>query len=407
MKGSAGIAELQLTTLNKLVQKLPTAPTLAFTNMFPEVRALSDSIEWEVEYGSAGMTPFVAPGAVAPKIGVDGIGSGSAKVAYMKEAGFLDEVVLNNLRQVGTDRGKEQGVRQVAKMVQKLRNRMDRRREWMMSNAVLHGGFSYLAKGGTRITVNYGIPTTHKVTLTTNYKWNGGSTRNIMDDILTGNQVLRDDAGISAKYCTLNSQLLRTLMLDSTIQALLTKSAFGDGDLFKNPSAVIGNLMGVGPLNVFDDFCEIDLILTANATAGDTVINVSHSEDVSVGATVRFYDDSKPNTWEDKVVASVQPGDGTITLSVALVGSYVAGKDSVRVRDKIVKDNKFIMWSDTNADGMKIAENMLSPFGLAGNYGVTMDTKDEFDPEGTIVRIQNKSLPVVYHPDCSYELTVF
>ena len=67
----------------------------------------------------------------------------------------------------------------------------------------------------------------------------------------------------------------------------------------------------------------------------------------------------------------------------------------------------FQVGSDTNADGMKIAENMLSPFGIERNYGVTVDTKDEFDPEGTIVRIQNKSLPVVYHPDCTYKMIVF
>ena len=407
MKGSAGIPELQLVTLNKLVSKMPAAPNLTFTNMFSEIKAPSDAIEWEVEYGSAGMTPFVAPGAVAPKIGRDGIGNGSAKVAYMKEAGFLDESVLNNLRQVGTDRAHETGQRQVARLVQKLRSRMDRRREWMTAKAVLDGGFSYLEKGGTRITVNYGIPATHLVTLGAAYKWVGGASRNILDDVLTGNQVLADDAGIKAKYCTLNSTLLKTLMLDSTIQALLAKSAFGDGDLFKNPAGVIGTLLSVGPLQVFDDFHEIDIVLTAAATAGDTAIYVTYAEDVAVGAKVRFYDDTKPNTWEDKVVSAVDSSAGTITLSVALVGSYALGKSSVRVREKIVKDNKFVMWSDTNADGMKIAETVLAPFGLGRNYGVVMDTKDEFDPEGTIVRIQNKSLPVVYHPDCSYVLTVF
>jgi hypothetical protein len=407
MKGSAGIPELQLTTLNKLVEKFPTAPSLTFTNMFSDIRAESDSIEWEVEYGSAGMTPFVAPGAVAPKVGRDGIGSGSVKVAYMKEAGFLDESVLNNLRAVGTDRGRETGQRQVARLVQKLRNRMDRRREWMISKAILHGGFEYLVKGGTRITVSYGVPETHIVTLATDRKWDAGTNKNILEDVLVGNEVLRDDAGIRAKYNTLNSTLLRTLMLDSTIQGLLKKSEFGNGDLFQNPAAVIGSLMGVGPLNVFDDFSEIDLILTGSASIGDTVISVSHAEDVSEGATVRFYNDSKANTWEDKKIASVQPDAGTITLTTGLASAYTAGVDSVRVRDKIVKDNEFIMWSDVNADGMKIAENMLAPFGLGRNYGVTMDTDDQFDPEGTTVRIQNKSLPVVYHPDCMYKMIVY
>jgi len=407
MKGSAGIPELQLTTLNKLVSKLPVAPTLTFTNMFGSANAESDSIEWEVEYGSAGMTPFVAPGAVAPKIGLDGIGSGSVKVAYMKEAGFLDETILNNLRQVGTDRGRETGQRQVAKLVQKLRNRMDRRREWMTANAILHGGFEYLKKGGTRITVNYGIPTTHNVTLAAARKWVGGASKNILEDVLTGNEVLRDDAGIRAKYNTLNSTLLKTLMLDTTIQGLLKKSEFGNGDLFQRPADVIGTLMGVGPLNVFDDFHEIDLVLTANVAIGATVLYVTNSEDVAVGATVRLYNNSLTNTWEDRKVVSTQPDAGTITVGVATTAAYVAGKDAVRIREKIIKDNEFIMWSDTNADGEKIAETMLSPFGIGRHYGVTIDTKDEFDPEGTIVRIQNKSLPVVYHPDCMYKMIVY
>lgn len=407
MKGSAGIPALELKTLNKLVEKVPTAVSLFFSNMFSEVRAESDSIEWEIEYGSAGMTPFVAPGAVAPKVGMDGVGSGSVKVAYMKEAGFLDEVVLNNLRMPGTHQSRYTAERQVAKLVQKLRNRMNRRREWMMAHAILDGGFSYLAKGGTRIKVSYGVPETHRVTLSNDRNWIDGSSKNILEDVFEGKKVLKDDAGVVPVYNTLNSDLLQKLMLDSSIQNLLNKSAFGDGDLFKNPAQVIGSLMGVGALHVFDDFSEIDVELTANAMAGQAVANVTGAEDIAVGATVRFYKNALINVWEDKVVQSVDPDAGTITCTENFVSSFYVGKDSVRVREKIVKDNEFIMWSPTNADGMPICENMLAPFGLGRNYGVFMDTKDEWDPDGVITRIQNKSLPVIYHPDTSYKLTVY
>ena len=78
MKGSEGIASLKLETLNKLISKFPKAPTNTFSNMFPTVQYQSDTIRWEVEYGSAGMTPFVAPGATAPTIGLDGTGEASA-----------------------------------------------------------------------------------------------------------------------------------------------------------------------------------------------------------------------------------------------------------------------------------------------------------------------------------------
>ena len=89
MKGSQGIPELQLVTLNKLIRKFPNAPSLYFTNMFASPNYESDSIEWDFEYGSAGMTPFVAPGSPAPSIGLDGIGKAEAKAAFREAASHL------------------------------------------------------------------------------------------------------------------------------------------------------------------------------------------------------------------------------------------------------------------------------------------------------------------------------
>lgn len=406
MKGSAGIPELQLVTLNKLISKLPANPSLFFTNLFSDVNADSDAIEWEVEYGSAGITPFVAPGAVAPKIGMDGVGKGSAKAAYMKEASFLDEVILNNLREPGTFQQKQTAQRQLAKRTLKLRNRMDRRREWMMARAVLSGGFSYLEKGGSKITVNYGVPETHQVTLAANRQWDDGPDRNVLEDVLDGKQILKDDAGVAPEYVFLNSDLLKLLMLDTKIQDLLKQSAFGNGDLFNRPAEVIGSLLGVGTLYAFDEYSEIESLPTANVAVGATTISVDNAHDVSVGATARFIDHSQNNVWEDKKVTAVDIAAGTFTVDSAMVRAFQTGRDSIRIREKFVKDDEFIMWNSRNADGMPIIENMLSPFGLGGNYGVYMDTKDEFDPEGTILRIQNKSLPVMYHPDCSYKMIV-
>ena len=57
MKGSEGIASLKLENLNKLISKFPKAPSMTFSNMFPTAPYPSDTIRWEVEYGSAGMTP--------------------------------------------------------------------------------------------------------------------------------------------------------------------------------------------------------------------------------------------------------------------------------------------------------------------------------------------------------------
>lgn len=407
MKGSAGVPILQLETMNKLISKLEMSPMLFFANMFAGVQYPSDAIKWEVEYGSSGLTPFVAPGSVAPKIGLDGVGEGSAKAAYMKEAIFFDEVFLNNIREPGTYETYQRAERNLAKGLRKLRNRVDRRREWMMSHAILNGGFEYTAVGGTKIVVSYGVPDTHTVTLGSTRHWNDGASKNILEDVLEAKRILFDDAGVYPETTMCNSKLLQLLMLDSSIQELLKKSAFGNGDLFTNPAGVIGQLLGVGTLRVFDDFTEDEEYLVGNVTgASTTVIQLADSKDVQVGATARFYDTSENNVWEDAVVESVDIPNATFTIAAVTVKSFKAGEDMVRFRTKTLKDNEFVMMNSKNADGEAIAEDMLAPFGLNRNYGTYVDRNDEFDPEGMILRIQHKSLPVIYHPDCTFKYIV-
>ncbi len=405
-KGSAGVPVLQLVTLNKLITKLAPNPTLFFANMFPETRYPSDSIKWDIEYGSAGLTPFVAPGAPAPKIGLDGVGEGSAKAAYLKEAITFDEVFLNNIRQLGTMEQYQTAERSLARGMQKLRNRIDRRREWMFAKAVVNGGFSYLAKGGTKVAVSYGIPATHIVTLGSTRVWDVGTAKNPIEDVLTGRQVLQDDAGVVPSYALLNSNLLTLLMIDADIQTLLKKSAFGNGDLFSRPAEVMGALLGV-PLRVYDGFSETRQTLSGAVTGGaTTVIPVPDASDIEVGATARFYDVSKANTWEDATVSAVDILASTFTISAVTTASFKANEDVVRFRTKTISDNDFLMFSDRNADGELIMEGMLSPFGVNRQYGVYVDTEEEWDPSALVARLQYKGLPVMYHPDCIYKMTV-
>lgn len=406
MKGSTGVPVLQLETMNRLIQKLEVSPTLFFANMFPASRYPSDAIRWSIEYGSAGITPFVAPGSVAPKIGLDGVGEGSAKAAYMKEAIHFDEVFLNNIKQPGTYETYQTAERSLAKGLRKLRNRMDRRREWMMANAVLNGGFSYEQVGGTKVSVSYGVPETHIVTLDSTRHWDTGANKNPIEDVLEGKKILMDDAGITPEYGMLTSDLLKLLMLDTAIQELLKKSAFGNGDLFSRPAEVIGSLLGI-PLRVYDEFSETQSTLASNVTGGaTTTISVPDASDIEVGATARFFDTSEKNVWEDAKVVSVDIAAGTFTVDNAMTRSFKANEDFVRFRTKVISDNDFILFSSTNADGEMIAEDMLAPFGLGRNYGVYVDSKELWDPDSLVLRIQNKSLPVVYHPDCMYKMTV-
>jgi hypothetical protein len=404
MKGSVGIPALALVVLNKLIEKFVRPPSNFFTNLFSSQQYDSDKIEWDIEYGSGGMTPFVAPGSVAPSIGIDGLGSADAKAAFWKEKMYFDEEFLNNLREPGSVATYMKAERQLAKGAKKLRWRCDRRREWMVCSMLMNGSLAYVQQGGIKFTVSYGIPTSHLVTLDDDRNWKDGSARDPVEDIFDAKQTLADDAMVVPNYAMMNSQMLKTLMFDSTIQALLTKSAFGNGDLFSKPAQVIANLLGIGNLVLYDELYEVQAWLTT--TVSSTTIYVDDASDFEIGGKARFYNMTLYNSYEDEVITAVDVAAGTITVGAQPTATFVGGRDKVVMRKKFIPDNIFFLFSDTQ-DGTKIAEFMEAPYGNTRRWGFYADTKDEWDPEGVWLRVQDKGLPVLYYPDTTYKITAF
>lgn len=406
MKGSQGIPALKLETLNKLISFLPTAPTNFFSTLFPTTKYESDTIRWEIEYGSAGMTPFVAPGSIAPAIGLDGIGEASAKAAFFKEKMYFDEEFLNNMREPGSWATYQSAEKKLSKGAKKLDWRIQRRREWMFAQMLIKGTLSYVQKGGVKFSVSYGVPASHILTLAADRKWSDGANRNPIEDIFDAKKILADDAGVGVEYAMCNSDLLKTLILDSKIQGLLSKSNFGNGDLFTNPEMVIGTLLGVGRLAIYDEFYEVPGWLMQNVVGGSTtVVYVDDSSDFEVGGTLRFQDMSEVNIWEDEVITAVDPEAGTVTVAAAPTRSFKGGEDRVLMKKKFIDDNKFFMFN-TSRNGEKIAEFMEAPYGNSRRWGKFADTKDEWDPEGMWLRVQDKGLPVCYYPDTTFTLIV-
>jgi hypothetical protein len=404
MKGSQGIPALQLVVLNKLISQFVRPPSNFFSSLFPSSTYDSDTIEWEIEYGSGGMTPFVAPGSVAPAIGIDGYGGASAKAAFWKEKMYFDEEFLNNLREPGTPATYMKAERQLSKGAQKLRYRCDRRREWMIAKMLLDGTLSYTQQGGLKFSVSYGIPASHLVSLDDSRNWKDGASRNPIEDIFDAKQLLANDAMVNPNYAIMNTQMLKVLLFDSSIQTLLHKSNFGDGDLFSRPAQVIGSLLGVGNLTVYDELYEVQAWLTVSTST--TTVYLDDVTDFEVGGKARFYNMSAYNTFEDEVITAVDKVNGTITVGEAPSTTFVGGRDKVVMRKKFIQDNEFLMFSDTQ-NGSKIAEFMEAPYGNTRRWGFFADTKDEWDPEGVWLRVQDKGLPVLYFPDTTYKITAF
>ena len=190
-RGIAEIPELRLSVLEKLVTTFMSAPNLMLMNLFGSTNAASDKIEWESMRGGRGMTPFVAPGSPAPRTAPVGIAEHTAKAAYWKEKMYFDEEFLNNIRKEGTREGYMDAKTRLAREVAQLVNRSNRRKEWMFAKMLFTGSFTYKAKGGTMVSVDYDIPSDNQVTLTTNYMWDAGSSKNILKDIQDGKRKIK------------------------------------------------------------------------------------------------------------------------------------------------------------------------------------------------------------------------
>lgn len=403
--GKSDIPDLRLERLQKLITSFMTAPNLYLMGLFGEIEAESDVIKWESQIGNRGMTPFAAPGAPSQTVAPIGVKQESAMAAYWKEKIYFDEVFLNNLRKEGTESTYLSAKARLARETLMLRNRCDRRKEWMFSQMLSGGSISYSAPKGIKISVDYGIPSANLVSLAASRYWDTGSNRNILEDIMDAQLVIQNSIGAKIDYALCPTEVLKLMILDRGIQALLAKTAFGQGDLFARPVAVLKALLNIDNFVVYDEQYVITAWLTAKVTgASTTEISVDDATDFLAGGTLRFHDTSA-DTYEDETISSVDVDAGTITVSSAPTASFKAHEDKVTMTKKFLPTTKFVMFAST-VEGQKIAEFMKAPFGLNRTYGMQIDTHEEWDPDGVWVRVQNKGLPVLYNKDAMYVLTV-
>ena len=405
MPKGAGIAALRVETLNKVSSSIPKPQGNFFSGLFGTSQEESDTVRWMFESGSIGMTPFVAPGSPAP-VTTDDLNwrEGSARAAYYKEKRFFDEEFLNNMMEPEVSLKYIKSEKRLAKTLAKLKYRCERRREWMLTQMMVNGKISYNSEKGLKFTVDYRVPARHKIELATNDKWGTGTNRNPVRDMYDLKDLFSNEIQAPPKYTIMNSTTLRLLVFDSSIQDLLKKSTFGDGDLFANPAPVLARLLGVGDIRIYDELYSARSHIVGNVSVGATSIIVEDAVDMEVGSKLRLYDMSKDDMWEDVTISAIDYSTNTLTVSATTAG-YRGGRDVAEMRKKFVADNMVSMFTD-EFEGEKIAEFIEAPFGLGRNWGMYVDRKDEWDPDGVWVRVQDKGLPVLYNPKTIVTLKV-
>jgi len=412
-RGSSDIPILRLEVLQGFMETFMSPPNLLLSNLFPSTPSPSSTVRWESQRGGRGMTPFVAPGAPAPTTSPHGVAQHVAEAAYWKEKMPFDEEFLNNLRAPGTTAEYQSSESRLARELAGLKNRSARRKEWMFAQMLCNNGFSYHVKGGYRASVDYGIPTDHRITLGSSYNWNNGGSKDILGDIRDAKIAINRDCGGSIDFAICNSNVLKLLAADTTIRGILERQKFMIGNLYEgalhnligvNPK-VIGSLLDIPNLIVYDEMYEIRSWLTAAVTAASTTwISVENATDFEADDTIRFWDVSA-GTYEDRTIISKNSESGTLQINYPPASSYKAGEDYVTQAKGYIPDDKFIMMA-SRVDNQPIAEYKEAPFGLNRQYGQFTDSQDEWDPEVTWIRVQDKGLPILYFRDAIYTIDV-
>ena len=406
MKGAAAIPELRLQRLQKLIESFTRLPQLLLMNLFGEDKWDSDTIEWEAQIGNRGMTPFAAEDGPAKRVAPSGVSAHEARAAFWKEKMYLGASFLNNLRKAGTVAQWHRAKKYLAQQSRMMRGRCDRRKEWLFAKMFSGTDVSYLDPNGNRVSVDWGIPDANLVALGATRYWDTGADKNIVEDIMDAKIAMSNNNAGKLDYALFTSEILKLLILDTGVQTLLTKSAFGQGDLFARPQQVLGNLFGIDHMVVYDEQVQIRTWLTAalSAGAGPHTVYVEDTTDFEVADTLRVVNPVN-KTWEEITISAVSHSAGTITATGTLSNSYKALRDHVQVTRKFLPTTKFCMFA-SQVEGQKIAEFANAPFMLERVYGMKVDTHPTWDPDGIFIRVQNKGLPVLYFEDAPYILTV-
>ena len=399
------IPALRLSTLTKLIERFTRSPKLLLMKLFGEDKWPSDEIEWEAQTGDRGMTPFSNEDVPAPRVVPTGVSGHKAKAAYWKEKMFFGSSFLNNIRKPGTRETFYSTKKFLAPQMRMLRNRCDRRKEWMICKMLTAGEFEYIDPNNKRVAVDYGIPIDHMQVLDADRKWDQDTSK-MVEDIMDAKIYMENANSSELDFAMFPSEILKVMVVNKSVQTLLQKSAYGQGDLFARPLQVLGDLLNIKNMVLYNEMYQIRGWLTAAlpAGAGPHTIFVDEATDFEPLAKI-FANSITGRTKESLTVTGVDPIAGTITATGTLTNSYKPQEDVITMTKKFLPLNKFCMFA-SEVEGQRIAEFMLSPFGMDRHYGRKLDRWEKKDPDGLFIRVENKGLPVLYFEDSIFVYTV-
>ena len=208
---------LQNDSLQAIVDKSMPMKDLIGLSILPAVSSPTPLVKWEEITSTYGMAPIVASDAVSPLIEGGSVLQKQAMVCYIRQKYLLDLLDLTGLRTPGT-REEKANVEELVKQLVNLQDRVERRRESLIFDALLDGTISY-SLNNVIFTVDFGFNAAHIVQLTGTPRWTQLTTANPEKDFQDAIEVLEAD-GFEPTYALMNGLTRGLLDKNSTIRSL-------------------------------------------------------------------------------------------------------------------------------------------------------------------------------------------
>jgi len=277
----------------------------------------------------------------------------------------------------------------------------------MTCQAIFQGKISYLGPEGQVVEVDYGLPERQRFELAANEKWNYTGADPDVDpvrDIMELKLMLQNELGEQFTKCYMTTELLHVLIQNDRILQLAEKQAFGDGSLFSQPTTVIQTLMGLPPIELYDEQYTVRSFVTSAIAGGATLsFTVEDSSGYEVGDScwLRRVENDRLAAEDEVIIDTVNHATRTIAVTAEPAHSYRPGYDYLDCTKKFLETDRIHLLAPTIQNNPAFG-GINAPYGHPRKYGISSDQWNETDPDGLWVRVQNHCLPVVYLPQAAW-----
>lgn len=384
---------LQTDNIDDVLNYWPTrVNTYLLAQRLPLVEEDTDKIEVDLtKQPRGGVTPMVSMGAEAPVRDLEhGRGKREFEAVSFREKHVLKPGDIYDLRSIGTKDELASAVRFMRARTMDLERRLLNRLELSRKQALFNGQVSgQLADTGQTVTVGYEHPNYLEPTASTKFdNYSSAEPILFLEDVLDDYRV---DTGRTVDDIILPHNLMQHLIKSQRFRDLAKQNL----DTFNGGKEEVKRLMtdviGLGPIQVSQDFINFETDLTSSATSGDTTIDLDSVDRLSTGMKV-YLTDEAAQVRERKEVSSIS--GNTVTLSSSLNNDFSVGAP-VKYKEPTIPEDRIIMFGSFDDDierGATLEEGDLDGMD-ANRWGEVVSTRSHYaDPDDPEPGVYSKPL---------------